>query len=518
MMKKNTSNMQESDDISDLPPLPPTVWLKDGCEINISGKIWRFWAYSEGRVSCVINLHLLDKESPLTQRARHLVKLFLSDRLSKRKPMTVTAYFRSILRFTRWIDLYVKGIRTQLPGSHFDWSDFDEAIFRAYLDYGLQNTATNGDDFAMLRLFYQWGVARQYRDFDLALLHILKSIRAEKHPQGHHVRFRHQTKGGYSEAEQLAIQRAIDDDEGDKRDRAIVMLHLELGVNSNATIRLKNKDLKRYAHENKVMYQLKVPRGKKRATYRETKQRPISPKLGELLESLMEGGPEDPLIHWLPDGNPNESIHATMRRYVKAAHIVSPRTKKLLVMYPRRYRISLATQMLADGASPLQAAEGLDHEDLTSIRMYVETQPDIAEKVDKATHSGLAPVVNLFLGKIVTSEEIEATKDGPDPIIPAAIPHLPFPLLTAGGIGICGKDIRIDGLCQLFPPLSCYSCSLFCALRDGPHEEILRSIEQFISDTRDSIDLRIVKQLEGICDAIRGVIQQCASHKKRSIE
>ena len=62
MMKKNTSNMQESDDISDLPPLPPTVWLKDGHEIDIGGEIWRFWAYSEGRVSCVINLHLLDKD------------------------------------------------------------------------------------------------------------------------------------------------------------------------------------------------------------------------------------------------------------------------------------------------------------------------------------------------------------------------------------------------------------------------------------------------------------------------
>ena len=45
--------------------------------------------------------------------------------------------------------------------------------------------------------------------------------------------------------------------------------------------------------------------------------------------------------------------------------------------------------------------------------------------------------------------------------IPAAAPHLP--LLSVGGIGVCGRNTRHDGLCQLLPPLSCYTCSLFGA-------------------------------------------------------
>lgn len=411
-MKIISANAQEPDDTSDLPLLPQTVWLKDGREIDISTKIWRFYAFSEEKVPCVINLQLFDDNSPLAPRARHLTKLYLIDRLSKRKPLTVLGYFRSFLRFSRWIALHLESRLTQLPGTHFEWCNIDEGIFRAYLDHGKQNTGIKGDDFVFLRSFYDWGVARQYRDFDLALLHVLKSIRAERHATGHHVRFRHPTKSGFSAEEQLMILQAIDDEEGDKRDRAIVMLHLELGMNSNATIRFKNKDLKRYAHNDIVMYQLRVPRVKKHKTHRETKQRPISSKLGELLESLMIGGPEDPLIHWLPEGNPNEGMHAAMRRFVKSAHLVSPRTKKLLVMFPRRFRISLATQMFSDGASPHQVAEELDHTGLTSIRIYVETLPDVAEEVDKATHSGLVPLVNRFLGKIVASEETLASKDG----------------------------------------------------------------------------------------------------------
>ena len=76
------------------------------------------------------------------------------------------------------------------------------------------------------------------------------------------------------------------------------MLHLELGHNALATIRLKNRDLLRFETNAGVFYQLDVPRVKKRTAQRETKRRPISNNLGDLLTSLRQGGPNDPLFHW----------------------------------------------------------------------------------------------------------------------------------------------------------------------------------------------------------------------------
>ena len=80
----------------------------------------------------------------------------------------------------------------------------------------------------------------------MRVLRILQSVTAIGNAKGHHVRFRHPTKGPFSPDELLLIRNAIDAGGGAERDRALVMLHLELGHNPSATARLKNKDLIRY--------------------------------------------------------------------------------------------------------------------------------------------------------------------------------------------------------------------------------------------------------------------------------
>ena len=117
---------------------------------------------------------------------------------------------------------------------------------RAFLDWCLTHTAQKGNDFARLRAFYAWGVARRYPDFCYETLSILKSIKAPGTAKGHHVRFRHPTKGPFSPEELFAIRKAIQAEQGTDRDRAIVMIHLELGLNPYATIRITNADFKRY--------------------------------------------------------------------------------------------------------------------------------------------------------------------------------------------------------------------------------------------------------------------------------
>lgn len=68
--------------------------------------------------------------------------------------------------------------------------------------------------------------------------------------------------------------------------------------------------------------------------------------------------------------------------------------------------------------------------------------------------------------------------------------------------------MRKDGLCRLLPPLSCYLCPSFAALRDGPHRGMLTSIEAFLNGNQDTSDKRILMQLADVRVAIRQVLDQ----------
>ena len=60
-----------------------------------------------------------------------------------------------------------------------------------------------------------------------------------------------------------------------------------------------------------------------------------------------------------------------MRRFSKAAGLVSPRTGQLLTISPRRFRFTIATHMAEEGASLFHIAEVLDHSDTQNVRVYV---------------------------------------------------------------------------------------------------------------------------------------------------
>jgi hypothetical protein len=96
----------------------------------------------------------------------------------------------------------------------------------------------------------------------------------------------------------------------------------------------------------------------------------------------------------------------------------------------------------------------------------------------------------------------------PNQVIPAIAPHLGIVHLNVGGVGMCGQDVRKDGLCRLLPPLSCYLCPSFAALRDGPHREMLISIEAFLNGNQEANDKRILMQLADVRVAIRQVLDQ----------
>jgi integrase len=431
----------------------------------------------------------------LGPRALQLARLYLADRLTQRKTCTVRNDLATLVAFARWL---VQQTSCPLP---FEWELYDEFMARAFLR-SCEKMADNGCHFLRLRLLYEWGVVRQYPDFDRAFFQKLKAIHIQSQVKEHHVRFRHATKGPFSEAEMQRLLAAVHARKSSDQDRALVMLHLELGANPHALVRLANRDFIRVETQHGTFYQLDVPRVKKHSALRETKRRPISSRLGELLAHLQMGEPEDGLLNWLSTDLPLQDIRARLRCFVAENDIHSPRTGELLHITSRRFRHTLATRLAAEGASRYHIAEVLDHSDLQHVEVYIETTPAIADRFAAATDQVMEPLVRRFLGTLV-----EAT-DGPQ--VPAQSPHLPLPMLKVGGVGTCGRNIEREGLCRLFPPLSCYLCPSFAAWRSGPHQELLASMDAFLDANLNRVDERILRQLDEVRSAIAEVIAQCS--------
>jgi integrase len=492
-----------------LPSIPRQVISLDGQRVDTSQVRWQIRASIDGGNIFVLNWRLVDEMtvdgiSVYSPRSRQLMRLYVADRLQRRKPSTVFVYFSSFIKFGRWLQQQEAWSAEVCRPNGFEWSRYSESLARAFHTWGVQNTASNGDFFRHLRIFYRWGVARRYPDFSLSLMRILGDIKAKMHPFGHHVRFRHPTSGPFSAAEKQMIVQAVRQELGQSKDRVLVMLLLELGFRPKAAVRLWNSDLICITTKQNIYYQLTVPRLKQRHAQRETRRRPISQRLGQLLTKLQVGESNDHLLWWLGDKAPETQLRQGVARWVRAAGLVSPRTGKRLKCNPRRFRYTLATHMAEEGASKLHIAALLDHSDLNYVDVYTATTAAIAKQVAEATDAAMQPLVRRFLGHIG-----DKPGDGEAiAIIPAATPHVPMPVLNVGAIGSCGRNVGQHGLCQLFPPLSCYRCPSFAAWRNGPHQGLHDSLKKYLSHASEQMDERIRMQLDETVAAAKELLTQ----------
>ena len=424
----------QSEEIASLPTVPSMVISIDGQKVDTSTDTWRIRKSADGGRIELINWRLLESiigSAAPSERAKQLTRLYLVDRITRKKAATVKNDFKMFGDFFKWLV-----VNTDLQS--FSWSDLSEGIGRAFLDHSIKHTAGKGNHFSQLRTFYEWGVARQYPDFDRRTLLILQLITAPGNSKGHHVRFRHETKGPLSPDEKLLVSRSLTAGKGTDRDRVIVMLHLELGLNPNSVSRLKNKDFRRFQVGDVVEYQLDVPRLKKRTAHRETKRRPISKRLGELIEKIQQGEAEAPLLHWLTDSCPEYVIRQSLKRFADEADLVSPRTRKRLCLSSRRFRVTLATHMAEEGASKFQIAEVLDHSDLQNVHVYVETASTIADYVENATDHALKPLVSYFLERSLALLRLKPLRTSPTESFPRRFPIYRYRCLTRAALDCAG--------------------------------------------------------------------------------
>jgi len=202
-----------------------------------------------------------------------------------------------------------------------------------------------------------------------------------------------------------------------------------------------------------------------------------------------------------------------MVRFATAARLISPRTRSLLNLTPRRFRFTLATEMAREGASRERIAEVLDHTDLQNVNVYVEAASFVVDQLGERFDQMFEPLLQRFRGRIVDSGVPPAFPEVLPKVIPGDIVQLPTAPLNIGGIGMCGRDVRTDGLCRLAPPLTRYPCEFFAAFRTGPHAEVLSALEKISEEMKATSDPRIPMQLEDVMSAIRQLLAQIHREK-----
>jgi hypothetical protein len=496
-----------------LPPIPGSVASLDvdlngqRQRIDTTGPIWLIRQSADGGDVLKLSFHTLCshvRERRLSRRALHLMQLFLADRIRRKKAFTVRGDLDMFSRFLGW--------RADIPDSDastgFEWADLTEGTARAFLEHGL-STHNRGNDFARLRHFYSWGVAKQFSDFDPALLRILRRVRAPGNVKGTAVRFRDAEKGPFDAQELRDLRAAATNPAVPGRSRAVLMLFLEWGTNPNQLARLRNRDLRAYpSPADPQDYKLFVPRNKKGTAHRETRARRISTRLGQLLSSLQKGGPDDRLLYWVDSDEPTRGLGKSLRTARTSARIFSHRIQGPLRVNPRRFRYTLATEISAQGASDEQIADVLDHSDTQNVRVYAQFNQEGMKRAARAIDGSLEPIVDAFLGIVIESPEDRPFPGIPQRIVPGSSPHLPEFGLDLGGIGVCGHNIEKQGLCTLMQPVQCYRCRKFAAFRDGPHEKVRAALESARTRLRQDADPRVAAQLDEILLALSQLLDQ----------
>jgi len=272
-------------------------------------------------------------------------------------------------------------------------------------------------------------------------------------------------------------------------------------------------------------YIIHIPRVKNRKKMRsEFKKRILPADLGHLLVKyaedvkskftyILEDLDQAPLF---PSSHPGEKkllpYHCTaqeitnkIQSVLSTFNIISERTEEKLHITSTRFRRTIGTRAAMEGHGELIIAEILDHTDTQNAGVYVQSSPEIIERIDKAIATYMAPIAQAFEGKIVEDKSTAIRFNDPssDIIDPKVDP-------SCKAMGKCGTY----SFCALAAPLACYTCNSFQAWVDGPHEKLLEYLIKEREKLLKTTDYRIASINDKTILAIAQVIQECKKYKE----
>ena len=188
--------------------------------------------------------------------------------------------------------------------------------------------------------------------------------------------------------------------------------------------------------------------------------------------------------------------------FTRTVSAIAPLTDRLdfapMPVNPKRFRSTFGTRLAEEGAGRAEIAERLGHTDLQNVDVYFEASPAIVDSIDAAMGRQLAPLARAFRGRLVEDEEHSTHKGAPGSrIIDFRVSGKPL-ASCAGKAQGCGFN----------KPVACYTCFKFEPWLDGPHEKVLKRLEE--DREKWAYDQRLAAINDDAIEAVREVIAECA--------
>jgi hypothetical protein len=416
-----------------LPDLPARITMRDGQVIDVADYVWRMTLSADLPTPLTINwnsvLNVTISETSMqvmSTRAINLVRLFVIEKMSGVKagikPRSARNYYEATLNLARWLAVYPEWLSIDRS---FEWSDMTEDLFNAWLNSEYQ-TNRKGQLASLLRRFYQWGTGKSFPDFSMLLASVLGNLNIKGNVVGEIVASRDSRRGPFTHDEMDLILGACEAGEGNDHDRAITWTLLDTAIRPEQMFLLKNRDLilRDTAYGDvtdgsplRHKYWLRVRIIKQRNSHPQYQSFPLSEGCFQLLDKLSkpESGPEGRLFWWL--GKCFTSyINERLKAFFKAVNLRSPRLPienpspegpfyELMPVNPYRFRYGMATDRIAQGDTEENVSRALCHTNKSSVHIYVETSPLIADDFQRATDYAILPLIRRMEGQF--SDDVE---------------------------------------------------------------------------------------------------------------
>ena len=380
--------------------------------------------------------------------------------------------------------------------------------------------------FANLRQWYKWCFENNIPGFDGAIVKNLEKLSIPGFKAGVAVLTRDPEKGPFSDKEFSLIKQAVKNEAIPLLLRICIMLLLELGIRPEQVVQIDKSDLKVIQKDEKKVYSLDITQLKQQIVGKaEKKRRRITNALGENIELLIKENQElyvytkkeeEPLFcsKINSDNAPSlekstitsltgiavgrmttRTLRCQLQKFAQIAQLRTAATKKLINLYPYRFRYTFGVKHANSGVPPIIMADMFDHKSTNSTKIYVKSSSNSVSRLNATIGSDeyYQETMGNFLGKVVE----HPSEPSPNSILSGTTPTLK----NLGGIGQCGANF----LCNLYPPLSCYVCPKFLAWKDGPHEQMLQELKAYVKQLGKEINNssnRIPGQLDEVMQAI----------------
>jgi integrase len=349
------------------------------------------------------------------------------------------------------------------------------------------------------RQYYRWCVTQGLPHFTREVLRRVAELVVGGNSKGQAVRSHDPDHGPLDAQEVAALTAALRAMRAEASmplaEQAAVWLALSIGSNAGQFASLREEDVVSEELGGEVAaWILRIPRHKKGDVLHRTsfRSRRVDRFIGSILKDLIEENrsqspigsergaarplfrrsqgaypPGDPLFEWTWHVTRGQFTNL-LKRAIKRLRVRS-RTGGPLNVSTRRFRYSLATRLVQNGASVFAVADALDHSDTQSVPVYFDVHSDIVEQLDRSMALALGPRAQAF-AKVVRSESeaVRGNSKGSRRYFADREKDVFEP------VGTCGAH----SFCNITAPLACYTCVKFQAWMDGPHDLVLDSLLQ----------------------------------------